>query len=545
MSKPLKQNKFLLSTIMITIVLSGMTFGNIPAPTVPQGTQIVNGDTYNFADYNSLTHEQIALYNYLSSIVLDEPVNSFDNWSADQYWGYLHYMLAFTQYVFSTVFETTPGYRTAHYEDPAHQLIKKMNTTSGEFGNESIEYIEWIYRGFEVYHWPNATDPTDLYMGDYRGPTNIMWTGHYALMEALYERSFNTGEFIDEITWFIEDWNNSLTTDGYGNPQEGGIWETGLIPCEPYIVFSQCNSISIFCTELYDNIYGTQWMESGLWDYGLNFINTEMHDYYGLFIDGYFVQQPIGATISTVAPEVVPNPAVDIHSTDGRPKDNAYGTAWALTFLEYTQPELSIADYDLFMESYGVDVSADMMYTVGSLNNIGNFGDVDGMLGTFFASVLANQRGDYVTRDRLQNFLTGAYNQVWSADGREMYYDTSALLNFLKPVTAGFKIWSTVPVTMRDLGDARPAGFWDWPYISAADDDSIWVYQAEWDPVNEGFILNIKVDETATLTFSNFDSTPTAYSGGLAIGDFVASGADYILTLTPGSYNIVITQGGS
>jgi hypothetical protein len=545
MSQIIKQNKFILSALVITIVLAGMTFGNIPAPPVPQGVQTVNGTTYNFANYYSLTHEQIALYNYLTSIVVNEPVNSFDNWAANQFWGYLHYMLAFSQYVLASVFETTPGYRTEFYEDPAQQLIAKMNTTFAVHENESIEYIEWLYRGFEVYYWPNATDTNDLYVGDYRGPANIMWTGHYALMEALYERSFNTGDYIDEITWFVEDWNNSLTTDGFGNPQEGGIWETGLIPCEPYIVFSQCNSIPIFATELYDNLYDTQWMESGMWDYGLNFINTLMHDYYGLFIDGYFVQKPIGATISTTAPEVVPNPAIDIHTTDGRPKDNSYGTAWALTFLEYTQPTLSIADYDLFMDTYGVDVSADKMHMVGSQNNIGTFGDVDGMLGTFFASVLANQRGDYVTRDRLQNFLTGAYNKVWSADGREMYYDTSVLLDFLKPVTAGFKIWSTVPVTVRDLADARPSGFWDWPYISDADDDNIWVYQAEWDAANEAFILNIKVDETATLTFSNFDSTPTAYTHGSAFGDFVLSGDDYTLTLTPGSYNIVIVEGGS
>jgi hypothetical protein len=65
-----------------------------------------------------------------------------------------------------------------------------------------------------------------------------MWTGHYALMQALYERCFNTGEFVDELTWFVEDWNNSLTTDGYGNATKGGIWGTGLIPCEPYMAWA-------------------------------------------------------------------------------------------------------------------------------------------------------------------------------------------------------------------------------------------------------------------------------------------------------------------
>jgi hypothetical protein len=94
---------------------------------------------------------------------------------------------------------------------------------------------------------------------------------------------------------------------------------------------------------------------------------------------------------------------------------------------------------------------------------------------------------------------------------------------------------------MRDLADARNPGFWDTPFISNADDDNIWVYQAEWDPVKEGFILNIKVDQTATLTFSNFDSAPTAYAGGLVLQQLTTEGSDdYTLTLSPGSYNIVI-----
>jgi hypothetical protein len=92
-----------------------------------------------------------------------------------------------------------------------------------------------------------------------------------------------------------------------------------------------------------------------------------------------------------------------------------------------------------------------------------------------------------------------------------------------------------------DVEAARPTGFWDWPYISAADDDNIWVYQAEWDSAKDGFVLNIRVDQEATLTFSNFASAPTAYSGGVAFADLVASGSDYTLTLTPGTYYLVIT----
>ncbi|MFW9981712.1 MAG: hypothetical protein ACFFE3_07335, partial [Candidatus Thorarchaeota archaeon] len=82
------------------------------------------------------------------------------------------------------------------------------------------------------------------------------------------------------------------------------------------------------------------------------------------------------------------------------------------------------------------------------------------------------------------------------------------------------------------------------PYISEADDDAIWVYQAQWDDEKSGFILNIRVDSTAELTFSNFQDVPTAFSGGVSIGELTAgSGGDYILTLQPGAYQLVIMEG--
>jgi hypothetical protein len=225
---------------------------------------------------------------------------------------------------------------------------------------------------------------------------------------------------------------------------------------------------------------------------------------------------------------------------DGRAAESSYCTAWTLAFLEYTQPERSIEDYPLFLEKYGVEVSGEQMYMSGSLNNYGSFGSPNDMLGSFFTCALAKQRGDYLTAQRLQNFLTSPYNKVWSADGREMHYDTTSLSPFLQPVMAGFRIWATTPVTIPDLADARPIGFWDYPYISEADDEDIWVYQALWDADNSAFILNIKVDQTATLTLSNFDHAPTAYSGGVPLSELVAAGSDYVLTLSPGIYNLVI-----
>ncbi|MHA1944345.1 MAG: linalool dehydratase/isomerase domain-containing protein, partial [Candidatus Thorarchaeota archaeon] len=448
-----------------------------------------------------------------------------------------HYFTAFMTYVMSTLFETTPGYRTVRYQNFSYTQIKKMNTTIAEYDNNSIEYWEWGRTSYPQYYFPDPANSSGLYVGGFRGPANIMWTGHYALMLALYERLFNTGDMTNELTWFVEDWNNSLTTDGFGNPQEGGIWKTGLIPCEPQFVFVNCNSIPIYTTELFDNLYNDNYMESGMWDFGLSWLNDIMQDDYDLFSFVTEVSPTLGATEEpeTEYPHVITDEKGVVVSS--------YGTSWALMFLEYTQENRTIYDYPNFLDAYGRDVSADKMYITGSYNYPNQFIDLNSVLGSLYTMPLANQRGDQRTVERLWNFWLGSSNAVWSSDGRALHYEDGleSLMELLEPVLTGLCTWGTIPTTMKDLASARSTEFWDTPFISKADDDNIWVYQAEWDSVKEGFILNIKVDQTATLTFSNFDSTPTAYAGGIVLQQLTAAGvADYTLTLNPGSYNIVI-----
>ena len=504
------------------------------------GIQTIEGITYDFADYQSVDKEQLALFNYLDTIVRQQPYGSWDGWNAEDFHGKLHYVVAFMDYAMTMLFETTSGYRTDYYRGVAEALVQKMNTSYSEWGDNSVEYLEWLHPEYDFveYHYPNATESSDLYVGGYRGPANIMWTGHYALMLELYERNFNAGIFDDEVAWFIDDWNNSLNTDGLGTPKEGGIWEIGLIPCEPYIMFIQCNSIPIFLTELWDNSHGTEYMS--MWDYGLDFMNAEMLDNHGLFTDGYYLVDPIGHRYDGAGtPDSFPGHAMDMHIADGSPKMSAYGTSWSLTFLEYTLPEATIEDYSTFLDLFGKDVSGSQMYMADSYYAPEEFGEYD-MLATLFTLALAKQRGDDVTVQRLLNFLYGMYNQVWSEDGRAMHYNTMAIEPFMQPVLAIGKMLAKSPVTIRDLATPRTAEFWNYPFISSADDDSIWVYQAVYDVENSAFILNVEIDETATLTFSNFGSQPTAYSYGQPIFDLAEVGGEYILTLTPGSYNLVI-----
>ncbi len=538
MSQILKQNKFVVTILVISIVFAGMTFGNIPPPSQTMSSQTINGVTFNFADYNSLTREQLAVFNYFDRLTTNQAYNEFEGWYTDGWLaGWRHYFTAFLTYFMSTLFETTPGYRTTQYQDFTHTLIKKMNTTMAEYGNDSIEYWEWGRSSYPDYYFPDPTNSSGVYVGGYRGPANIMWTAHYALMLALYERSFNTGEMTDELTWYVEDWNNSLTTDGMGNPKEGGIWGVGLIPCEPQFVFVNCNAIPIFATELFDNLYGEGYMESDMWKYGLNYLNNVMQDEHDLFSYVAVVSPTLGAEEDpdTVYPYV--------RSDDLGLVVSGYGTSWALMFLEYTQESDTIQDYPVFLDVYGRDVSNDQMYVAGSYRYPEQFADITSVLGSLFTLPLANQRGDQRTVDRLWNFWLGSSNAVWSSDNRALHYEGSmaSVIQALEPVLTGLCTWGTIPITTRDLADARSSDFWDAPYISSADDDNIWVYQAEWDPVKEGFILNIEVDQTATLTFSNFDSLPIAYRGGSQFAQLeAAGGGDYTLSLEPGLYHLVL-----
>ncbi len=535
MSHILKQNKFVTTVLVITIVFAGMTFGNLPTPPATMSVQTIDGVTFNFADYKALNKDQIGMLNYFDTLTTDRAYNSWDGWYSEGFRGGRHYLAAFTTYVMSMLYETTSGYRSSLYQDVAYSLIKMMNTTIEEYENDSIEYWEWTNTNWDDYYYPDPNNSSDLYTGGFRGPANIMWTGHYALMMALYERSFNTGEFATEIGWFVDDWNTSLTTDGYGNPKEGGIWGVGLIPCEPYIIFIQCNSIPIFATELFDNIYDENYMESGMWDYGLNYANTQMQDKYGLFTHSDLVSPYLGSNASL---DDYPKPSMQGDEL----AVSSYGASWAMAFLEYTQENETISDYEQFIEVYGRDLSSSEMYMLGSYNQPGSFTDLDTVLGSFFTMALANQRGDTQTVERLRNFWLGPSNQVWSDDGRVMHYEDgiASLYALLQPIATGLGTWGTFPVTIRDLADARPTEFWNYPFISAADDNNIWVYQAEWDPVKGGFILNIQVDQAATLTFSNFGSVPTAYAGGVVLQQLELDGSDYTLSLSPGSYNIVI-----
>jgi hypothetical protein len=294
----------------------------------------------------------------------------------------------------------------------------------------------------------------------------------------------------------------------------------------------------MFATNLYDDMYGTNFEH--IWDYGLNFDDTVAQDEHGLFTNGYLVQEPLGFHQPTQgALQPIPGNVIDRLSADGSPSVSGYVNAWALMFLEPLQPNVTIHQYPIFLDVYGRQVSADKFCVVGNYRHPETYTVTD-MLANFYAMPLANQRGDSVTAQRIRNFLYGDFNKVWSADGRRMWYDATSLIPFVQgPLTAAW-LWGTAPKVTRDLFYARPAAFWSYPYMSHADDSRIWVYQAQWDPAKSAFILNIGVDQTATLSFSNFDHVPSAYVGGALYQQLTLAGSEYTLTLAPGTYQVVI-----
>ena len=85
MSQVLKQNKFVITVLLITIVFAGLTYGNMPPPPVSMGVQTIDGTTFNFADYSALTHEQIAIVNYFNQLIMNQPLNLWDGWNAENY----------------------------------------------------------------------------------------------------------------------------------------------------------------------------------------------------------------------------------------------------------------------------------------------------------------------------------------------------------------------------------------------------------------------------------------------------------------------------
>ncbi|MHA2066983.1 MAG: hypothetical protein ACXABY_21665, partial [Candidatus Thorarchaeota archaeon] len=69
----LRNNKFVMASLLLCVVLGGLTFSNLPGLRPAMGIQVIDGITYDFANYQSVDKEQLALFNYLDTIVTQQP----------------------------------------------------------------------------------------------------------------------------------------------------------------------------------------------------------------------------------------------------------------------------------------------------------------------------------------------------------------------------------------------------------------------------------------------------------------------------------------
>nr|MDO8134198.1 hypothetical protein [Candidatus Njordarchaeum guaymaensis] len=199
----ISKNKLFSCFLIMTIVIGGSTFLLAPPqyPNPQLGTIDVPGKgSFVLAAYPILDRRVIGLVNLFRDYY---EVTDLSNASVN---GLVltalppimtHYFLAFTTYGMAEIAGSTPGFRTSYYTDMFHKLIAMMNSST-------VEQIEWIEPGF--------TNAAYSSLGNgFRGPTNIMWTGHYALMELLYYDLFRDSRYNNEIKSYMDQWNASLT----------------------------------------------------------------------------------------------------------------------------------------------------------------------------------------------------------------------------------------------------------------------------------------------------------------------------------------------
>ncbi|MHA1215313.1 MAG: linalool dehydratase/isomerase domain-containing protein [Candidatus Hodarchaeales archaeon] len=534
------KSKLLLILLIMSVALIGSIFVLQPvSPATPKFSKlnVPNKGVIDFNSYPKLEREVIGLWNSLRNLydVTDLSNESVNDLSVlpDVL---TQYFLAFTIYGASQIADSTPGYRSDYYKQVFEKIILMMNSTA-------MEELEWIN--------PHYADDDYAGMGNgFRGPTNIMWTGHYALMQLLYYNIFRDSTFIDETTWFLDDWNNSLTAtttwdnqtslDSQGRPL--GLWKCGLIPCEPYIVFVQCNSIPFYTMRLYDTLFGTNYQEASL--PGIDWWQEHMTDPNGVQIDGYFHAEPaeLEKAIRFDLPTSYPNPAVTVGKPDW-PKVASYGSAWASMFY-YAFGETNIAKtyYNTWKDIFVHYTINDQAYTPNSYHYPNNFGSYD-LIGNMFAYFAAKEFGDTDLFRRLENWFYEPFPGFWN--GYEYNFDTSALGelgSFFNPILNFAWAWGHADSTLADLMDVRPDSYYNYPYISNTNvKEGLFVYQAYYDEEKEAFILTLEASDNTVLTFENFPNVQGVYSTNTKnYFTWSQDGTQMHLAVTPGIYSFVI-----
>lgn len=522
-TETLRRNKAFVVFGLLAVVVSGLVIRPTPAVPTPYPVLVLpDGTVINTAAYPHLDATQIGLFNWLREAIMSLATEDFTGMPQ----MLTHYCLAFMVYALATLFETTPGYRTDYYRAWHEQMIAKMNSSF-------IEDQEWNSIGFN-----NATLWGSL--AGFRGPANIMWTGHYAMIMALYERFFRNGNYNIELQSYLDQFEHTMTHTQYGIPNAGGLWNCGLIACEPYIVFVQCNSIPQWTMKMADSLWNTTYFNAC--DYGIDWIMANMTDDHGCFIDGYYVLELpeewhyLTQRYRGIGPSWLPPPV-------NHTAENSYGVGWSLMLYDTYRPDIVSQMYPNYVNSYVRHMYPDYAYVMGAYSYPSNFGVLE-ILGSVFGLPCTKEVGDWALQRKLMNYVFAPWPLRW--DGYECYFDCSALGadlgSLLTMVDNGFYIWATTPVLMKNLATARPSSFFNEPYISSTTGNGLFVHQAVYDPAVDAFVLTVTAHEAATLTFSNFPGVQgiQSASGPIPAGWWSQVGSQMTLSLPPGVWNLAV-----
>ncbi|UCG02956.1 MAG: hypothetical protein JSW11_03000 [Candidatus Heimdallarchaeota archaeon] len=538
----LLQSKIFVTLFIIVLILSSSVLLLSPVePSTPKLNKITVPDerTFNLSDYPVIDRRVIGLWNSLREMYA---VDDFSNESINDL-SILpniltQYFIAFTTYGMAQIVDSTPSYRTDYYKKLFQKLILMMNSSA-------MEDFEWILPGF-------ADDRYEALGNDFRGPTNIMWTGHYALMELLYYNIFRESSYNAEIKWFMDDWNNSLTAtttwdnktsvDGSGRPL--GLWGTGLISCEPYIVFVQCNSIPFYAMTLYDKLHGTNYRQSI--EPGIDWWREHMTDANGIQIDGYYIAEPYTEQHQFEVLGEIPGPALEPGlESENIPGVANYGSSWAIAFYNgFGKTEIADTYYRNWKKQFVHYSPNDQAYAPHSYHRPNSFTVFD-LIGNLFSYFCSREMNDLELFRKLENWFYGPFPGEW--DGYKYGFDTGALGDigpFMNPILNFAYAWCHADSTLTNLMDPRDDSFYTTtPFISKESTlDGLFIYQAYFDEEEDAFILTVEANKETILTFYQFPDVQGVYtkSGAYEEAKWEQNGDQMVLTLPPGTYSFVI-----
>jgi len=532
----LSKNKyFLICCILVAGLCISIVYQPISWLKSPNFPEITTSERiYDLAEYPHLSNEIIGLYNYFREILFGQDINSFDN--IEPYVGSvpmsfgpggdagIRYILAFLTYGMSEMIQTTPGYRDpSYYQNVSDWLLQKMEAPkTKEYWNISGNMM---YDGKSYYQY--TIDYYGVPPGDFEGLlyTNIMYRGHWILMQSLYQYLFNDVKYNETLTQQCNLLYDAMTNAS--NP----LYRTPGVPCEPVQIFVQCNTIQSLAFKIYDNCLNTSPTNyfsaaERLLEWELDNMTNED----GLFVNGINITKFINGD---------PNYVDDF--------DSGYTQGWFIAFVNAYNQSVAQDLYPIFKSNYiKEDVYPGFMGDFAFMLEDKEMDPYSMDLMNFAFSIAANgfglacakEMGDTETRDKILNWFTFFFSPKWEEN---MYYYPTPLFEGLQFVFNMILYWAGLDWTnLGNFTQRRDSSFWTQPYIADVSDvENIFINQAIYDDPNSAFLLTCSAARPGNITLTNaaWGNIYSAQGTGWAnqtIGDNIT------LMIDRGNYNFVI-----